>query len=321
MLAAVAALISGCTPARDQKAESVTVAAAPGLDRASIVVAIEKRFFAEQGLEVTIKPTASGDATVDMVARGEADAGLCASVPFVMAVLDKKDIRILARVYRSRRYISIVARKDRGIAHPADLAGKRIGLVPGATPDYFADLYLGIQGISPAKYTRVPLSTNQLENALQHGEVDAVAAQHPYSSRLVARLGPQAIEFSDPAIYQLRVDLVARPEFSKLRPDAARRFMLALQNALNYLRNKPEEAKRLVLEATKGDLAIEGGMWEGSDFTLTLDQNLLSAIEDEARWALARKGAAHTALPNFLDFIDARPLQSARPEAVTMLLP
>jgi ABC-type nitrate/sulfonate/bicarbonate transport system substrate-binding protein len=324
-LAAVAALVAGCSPGaerpRDAKAESITVVSASGLIRGLIIMASEKGLFAAQGLDVTVKSSTAGSTTLDAVARGEADVGLSASVPFVMAILDNQDLRLLARVFRSRTYVSIVARKDRGIEHAADLAGKSIGLVPGATPDYFTDLYLGVQGIGPGKYTRVALAVDQLESALLNGDVDAVAAQHPYNSRLIAKLGPQAVEFSDPALYQLRIDLVARPGFAKLRPDTARRFMLALKNALLYLSNYPDEAKHIVLDATKGDPAVEGRIWEESDFSLTLDQSLLSGLEDEAHWALAKRGATQEKLPNFLDYIDAWPLQSVQPGAVTILLP
>jgi GH25 family lysozyme M1 (1,4-beta-N-acetylmuramidase) len=62
-------------------------------------------------------------------------------------------------------------------------------------------------------------------------------------------------------------------------------------------------------------------MWQVNDFILALNQSLLSVLEDEARWALAKKPTAQTTLPNFLDFIDAGPLQSVRADAVTILLP
>ena len=48
---------------------------------------------------------------------------------------------------------------------------------------------------------------------------------------------------------------------------------------------------------------------------------LLGGLEDEARWALAKNGTAQATLPNFLDFIDARPLRRLRPDAVSILLP
>jgi NitT/TauT family transport system substrate-binding protein len=127
------------------------------------------------------------------------------------------------------------------------------------------------------------------------------------------------VVFSEPAVYQMQFNLVARREFADSRPDAARRFLLALQAALTFMRENPEAARLLTLQATKEDAATFGKVWQVSDFMLGLNQSLLSVLEDEARWAMARKPAALA--PSFLDFIDARPLQRAVPDAVSILLP
>lgn len=325
MLAAVAALIAGCwtneRPPSALKAESVTVAMPSGLRARLVLLAGEKRYFAEQGLQVTVTPMASAVAAIDAVHRGQADVAVSTEAPFVFAVLDKKNVRLLARIYRSRSFVSIIARKDRGITRARDLAGKRIGVVAGGVADYFSDLYLVLQGIEPGQFTRISLAEDQMESALISGDIDAVATWRPYSTRLIARLGPQAIEFNDPAIYQTRFDLVARPDFAGSRPEVARRFFVALQAALEFVRDHPEEARRLIVNATKEDPQLTARIWRVDDFTLTLDESVLSGLEDEARWALAKTTTPQATLPNFLDFIDARPLKSVQPDAVTMLLP
>jgi ABC-type nitrate/sulfonate/bicarbonate transport system substrate-binding protein len=80
MLAAVAALIAGCWrnegASTGPKVESVTVALPPVLHSALVLLAVEKRYFAEQGLNVTILPIASGAAAIDALERGQADFAL-----------------------------------------------------------------------------------------------------------------------------------------------------------------------------------------------------------------------------------------------------
>jgi NitT/TauT family transport system substrate-binding protein len=160
---------------------------------------------------------------------------------------------------------------------------------------------------------------DQAERALLDGEVDAAALFHPHNSRLIARLGGEAVVLSEPAVYQMQFNLVARRELTASRPDAVGRFLLALHDALTFLREDPEAARLLTLKATGEDPAAFGKVWQVSDFMLALNQSLLSVLEDEARWAMARKPGAPA--PSFLEFIDARPLQSAVPHAVSILLP
>jgi NitT/TauT family transport system substrate-binding protein len=127
--------------------------------------------------------------------------------------------------------------------------------------------------------------------------------------------------FNDPAIYQMRFNLVARPDLARARPDVVRRFLIALQSALASVLESPNEAKGLIAKAIREDVGLIGKIWEECDYTLTLDQGLLAGLESEARWALRKNMTARTTLPNFLDFIDAGPLQSVRPDAVSLLLP
>jgi hypothetical protein len=74
-------------------------------------------------------------------------------------------------------------------------------------------------------------------------------------------------------------------------------------------------------QATREDPVVFAKVWQVSDFTLALNQSLLSVPEDETRWALAGRATAPAAPPNVLELIDARPLQSAVPGAVSILHP
>ena len=325
MFATVAALVAGCwrneEPPAASKAESVTVALPLALHSALVLLAVEKRYFDEQGLKVIVKPLASGAAASDALARGQADIALFSEVVFVQSALAKKNVRILATVYRSRANTSLIARKDRGIANPRDLAGKRIGIVANTGAEYFADSYLEMQGIKSGQVNRVTLAVGEAESALLNGGVDAVALFHPYSSRLIATLGGQAVVFGDPAVYQMQIHLVAPPEFAGSRPEVARKFILALNRTLTFLRENPKEAGQLTMKAAKEDPALFAKVWNAGDFMLELNQSLLSVLEDEARWALGKAGRAPATLPNFLEFIDARPLARVEPDAVSILLP
>jgi NitT/TauT family transport system substrate-binding protein len=51
---------------------------------------------------------------------------------------------------------------------------------------------------------------------------------------------------------------------------------------------------------------------------LTLDQSLILAMEDEARWMISNNLTTEKTVPNFLDYIYAYGLKSVKPAAVTI---
>jgi NitT/TauT family transport system substrate-binding protein len=59
--------------------------------------------------------------------------------------------------------------------------------------------------------------------------------------------------------------------------------------------------------------------WSESPFSLSLDQSLITAMEDEARWMIKNNLTAETKVPNFLDYIDEDALEAVKPDAVNII--
>ena len=59
-------------------------------------------------------------------------------------------------------------------------------------------------------------------------------------------------------------------------------------------------------------------VWGQHQFAVSLDQSLILALEDEARWTAETSGSGAT-IPNFLDFIYADGLKAVQPDAVTIV--
>jgi NitT/TauT family transport system substrate-binding protein len=60
-------------------------------------------------------------------------------------------------------------------------------------------------------------------------------------------------------------------------------------------------------------------VWSQNQFSLSLDQSLVAAMEDEARWMIANGLTSETEVPNFLDYIYMDGLQAVKPEAVNII--
>ena len=59
--------------------------------------------------------------------------------------------------------------------------------------------------------------------------------------------------------------------------------------------------------------------WPAYHFGLELDQSLLLALEDRARWAIRNRLAGSREMPNFLDNMYLEGLGQVRPAAVTVI--
>ena len=69
-------------------------------------------------------------------------------------------------------------------------------------------------------------------------------------------------------------------------------------------------------EKLEWDDAYVAAIWPHHQFYLTLDQSLITAMEDEARWMIANKLTTEKQVPNFLDYIYTDGLKAIKPGAV-----
>jgi NitT/TauT family transport system substrate-binding protein len=81
--------------------------------------------------------------------------------------------------------------------------------------------------------------------------------------------------------------LTVRNDWIAAHPGTATKFLNSLSEAGEYLEEHPDEAKAIVqkrLNRPAGELAT---IWPRFQFSLILDQSLVTAMEDEARWMIA----------------------------------
>jgi NitT/TauT family transport system substrate-binding protein len=60
-------------------------------------------------------------------------------------------------------------------------------------------------------------------------------------------------------------------------------------------------------------------IWPRYQFSLSLDQSLITAMEDEARWMIKNYLTKEKNVPNFLDCIHEDALKALKPEAVNII--
>jgi len=127
-----------------------------------------------------------------------------------------------------------------------------------------------------------------MAHALDTGKVDAVSTWNPTVMQLKNKLGSNVIMFFGESLYTENFCVVAGREYVKKNPTAIKKVLRALIRAETFVRQYPEESRRLVAESLKVDKLILDATWDIFTFRVTLDQALLVEFEDQTRWAIKK---------------------------------
>ena len=281
-------------------------------------VAEERRFFAAQGIHFQSKIYRTGLETIEDVLNGKLDIAGAAEYPMVAKAFGKQPLSIIASVDKSY-LVHLMGLTDRGIKSVADLKGKRIGLARGTIMEFYLGRFLTLNGLDIRDVTLVNVSPAQGTAAMAAGDVDAVVTWEPFASRLREQHANSTISWSVQSSQPVYIVYICRRDWLKQHPDLVRRFLTALTRAEGYIAQHPDEAKAILKKRYGYDDAYVERTWPENLFSVSLDQALITAMEDEARWMIANGLTAEKKVPDFLDYIYPDGLKAVKPDAVSII--
>jgi len=283
---------------------------------APLQLAAQEGYFAAEGLDVQVIPCVNGRRCLKHLTDGEAQVATVADTPMVFALHAGHRFDIIATFGSSSRDTALVARTDRGIRSPADLAGKRIGIVRGTSAHYFANVFLLVNGVRRDSVQFVFIDPNRGAEPLLKGEVDAAALYRPAGPQALQQLGAKGVQLQTLRPYTVMVNLVAQPGLSQ---DTLLRLLKAAQRGVALLNNQPGRAHELLGARWKVDARGAAAQLDGYEFHLSLDQTLLSALEAESRWAVREGLVENRAMPDYLELMRTEPLKALDPRSMTII--
>lgn len=284
-----------------------------------VIAAIERGYFTEQGMLALVQPHSSGKAAMEAVLRGQANLGTVADIPIMFAGLNDQPVAVIASIFKTDKDHGIVGRRDHGVVVPASLKGKRIGVTLNTSGHFTLDAFLNRQLLRPGEVSMRNYKPEELAAALEQGEVDAVASWEPYLGQMQARLGSNAVAFFGEDVYESIYNIVALRNYVASRPETMKGVLRALLRGASFCDAQPEAARALMAGASKGDKAKWQAAWPTYRFDVVLDQGLILALEDQARWAIKNKMTGRTDIPNYLDYVYLDALEAVAPSAVTII--
>ena len=295
--------------------EKITFAVAKMYLSAPIYVAHDKGFFAREGVDVTLQPHLSGRDALASVINGQAQFASSAETPVMFAGLKGEKIFIIASIGDSNNHLKIVCRKDRGITGPQDLRGKTVGVLRGAAPEYFLDVFLTYNGLKKDNIHIVDTKAEETTDAIAEGKIDAAVTWEPLLTAQLKTLRDNATLLTNDRIYNLQWTIVAGQAFVKVHRDTVRKLLRALIKANEYIASNPGDAKAI----TARHVSEESVSFSDYIFDVRLGQSLLLNLETQARWAIRYRLTDKKDVPNFLPMMFTEGLEAIDPEAVTVI--
>jgi NitT/TauT family transport system substrate-binding protein len=113
--------------------------------------------------------------------------------------------------------------------------------------------------------------------------------------------------------------IISSNEWITKHPELTRRFLKSLAQAEAYVIDNPAQAKDIVQKRLNLDPAYIETVWSQNQFSLSLDQSLITAMEDEARWMIKNNLTTEKQVPDFLNSIYIDGLKAVKPEAVNII--
>src|SRR4051812_35773660 len=217
---------------------------------APIFTAVEKGFFKEEGLDVSLVKCEWANYK-DVLALGGFDITHHLVMYFLKPIEQGLDVKFTGGIHRG--CLRVQASANGNVRKIADLRGKRIGVPGMGTPPFiFANRVLGANGIDPGKeITWRVFPAGELGLALDKGEVDAVADSEPVGSLLLAQ--GKVVNVSDQATDVPYKDeyccaVIVSGKFLANNPKAAAGATRALLKAAKWVEANPAAAARLSVE-------------------------------------------------------------------------
>jgi ABC-type nitrate/sulfonate/bicarbonate transport system substrate-binding protein len=298
--------------------EPVVISTTPSLSSTLILIAESKGFFTRYGLNITIQENPTSLTSMDNLVTGTTDIAGASDYSFMNYLFTEPTLQAFASTAKAD-VISIVAKKSSGIESPLDLAGKKIGCTKQQAGEFFLGRYLVLNGINSSTVTVVDIKPADMSGAIADDSVDAVITWEPYVSSLKTQLGEDNLVFPAQEGQRYYWVLICTNNTAAKRPGMIKNILAALVDAESYTLQYPEESRRIIAERLHLNTSYIDEVWPRYHLIVSLDQSLIIAMEDAARWEIQTNLTDKKNILNYRENMYLGALDAVKPQAVTVI--
>jgi NitT/TauT family transport system substrate-binding protein len=233
-------------------AERVTIGHLALVPSLPTYVAMEKGFFAQEGLDVELIPFQSGTAIVDALVAGRIDANCMSAITGHWFAAQNGATRFkIFFVYAADSNVDntmvVVVKKDSPLKGLKDLDGKKVGTFPGATSVALARAIIRTL-MDPEEVIFTEIHPANLIPALAAGQIDAYFSPEPFGMIAVSQGMWRYLMKSPCTLLGLKKGIVGgafsfSAKFLGEKPELAKKVKIAMEKAVDFIETNEQEAR------------------------------------------------------------------------------
>jgi NitT/TauT family transport system substrate-binding protein len=226
-LAPILALGTGALAASLEKITFQLNFAAAGYN-AGYELAVEKGFYRDAGLDVTIEPGNGSQITAQLVAAGKSDIAFADASPVMKLISQGAKIKVLATILQGNPN-QVTALKKTGLKSVADMKGRSVAVPNGSSQASMFPLVLAANGLKETDIKIVNMPSDSMIPSLLQGTVDVILGSvDSYGPQLASmNMETDNFRFIDSGAPTVSTSIIASESFLAAHPDQAKAFVAA----------------------------------------------------------------------------------------------
>ena len=242
--------------------ETVKIGYKDTLHYLPVMVAKERGFFEEEGINAELVNFQSSNQAMDAILTGDIDVAL-GNMVLQFNVEQKQPGSIKAFMIsnetaeKGEHIDFLLVKKDSEIDSIRDLKGKRIGTNPGTTSIAYVKLYIKANGIDEDDVEILTAEQQLHVQALETEQFDAVHIYEPDATIALDKGIARVLEEAPIERFVMNPWTSSSgymsSKFLEERPDAAKKTIRAMIKAVNFIREDPGKAREVLPKYTSID--------------------------------------------------------------------